>query len=65
MNADKFLASLRPYLARGPRGRQMAIEEIDGALASLRETPNPEIGPEDIERIRQAKVRIQAGRMPT
>jgi plasmid stabilization system protein ParE len=61
MNADRFLESLRPYLSR--RQPELAIEEIDSFLSALdRFKDNPEIGPVDRERIKQARARIAGGK---
>jgi len=65
MNADQFLLSLQPYLCRGLRGREMAIEEIDSFIeTSLHFRDNPAIDATAIARLRLARERIAEGKAP-
>lgn len=64
MKLAAFLDSLRPIVMRGPLGRQEAIGQLDGALAAIKDTPNPDYGPVEMELLRQARDRIAKGKMP-
>lgn len=61
MTADRFLDSLRPLLARHRTAD--ALDELDGFIAAVeRFRDNPAITVVEMHQLRQARVRIAAGK---